>query len=98
MSIERTTLADSPPNVVAQERLEDELAALAAHVNAATARWLELVLEFRQEGGAAGDDLACWLAFRCGITGREAREYLRVAEALGELPLIRGAFARGELP
>ena len=37
------------------------------------------------------------LAWRCGITGREAREYLRVAEALQELPATRAAFARGEL-
>ena len=35
--------------------------------------------------------------WRCGITGREAREFLRVAEALQELPAIRAAFAQGEL-
>jgi hypothetical protein len=80
-----------------QERLEDELATLAAHLNAATARFVELTAASRQQGVAAGDDFARWLAFRCGISGREAREYVRVAEALAELPLIRGAFARGEL-
>jgi hypothetical protein len=81
----------------AQELLEEELATLAAHLNAATARWLELVWRFREEGGAAGDDFARWLAFRCGIATREAHEFLRVAEALEELPAIRAAFARGEL-
>src|SRR6266498_5337192 len=80
-----------------QQRLEEELAELAAHVNAATARWLELALEFRAQGGAAGDDFARWLAWRCGVSTREAREYVRVAEALRELPAIRAAFGRGEL-
>ncbi len=70
---------------------------MAAHVNAATARWLDLVCEFRAEGGAAGDDLARWVAWRCGISTREAREYVRVGEALQELPAIRTAFGRGEL-
>ena len=37
------------------------------------------------------------LGYRCGITGREAREYLRVAEALQELPATRAAFSRGEV-
>jgi hypothetical protein len=83
--------------IQAQAALEDELAALSAHINAATARWVELAWAFREAGGAAGDDLARWLAFRCGISGREAREAVRVAEALEELPAIRAAFARGEL-
>jgi hypothetical protein len=81
----------------AQERLEEELATLSAHISAATARWLELVGDFRRQGGAADDDLPRWLAFRCGVSTREAREYVRVAEALEELPAIRAAFARGEL-
>jgi hypothetical protein len=80
-----------------QQQLDDQLAELAAHLNAATARWLDLVLEFRSQGGAAGDDFAHWLAWRCGISPREAREYLRVADALHELPLIGAAFRRGEL-
>jgi hypothetical protein len=77
-----------------EERRVDELAALSAHLSAATARWLELVWELR-EGGT--DDPARFIAFRCGITVREAREYLRVAEALQGLPATRAAFTRGEL-
>ena len=80
-----------------QEQLEEELATLTAHLNAATACWLELVAAAERGGVAAADDFAGWLAFRCGISGREARECLRVAETLQELPVIRGAFARGEL-
>ncbi len=78
-----------------QRRREDELATLSAHMTAATARWLELVWELHEEGEC--DDLAGYLAWRCGITGREAREYVRVAEALQELPATRAAFSRGEL-
>lgn len=78
------------------ERLEDELATLAAHINAATARFLELAARV-VDGGMLVDEPARWLAFRCGISTREAREALRVAEALQALPAIRAAFARGEL-
>jgi hypothetical protein len=76
-------------------RREDELATLAAHLNAATARLVQLVWELHEEGGS--DDPSGFLAYRCGITRREAREYLRVAEALQELPATRGVFSRGEL-
>jgi hypothetical protein len=80
----------------AQERLEAELATLAAHLNAGLARFLELAACILEEG-AVVDDPARWLAFRFGLTTREAREYLRVHEALQELPAIRAAFSRGEL-
>ena len=79
----------------ARQQLVQELSTLSAHLNAATARWLEL--EARRQGVAAGDDFGRYLAWRCDITTREAREYLRVAEALQELPALRAAFARGEL-
>jgi len=79
----------------ATEHRVDELAGLSAHLSAATARWLELVWEMHEQGDSS--DLQAFLAWRCGITGREAREYLRVAEALQELPVTRAVFARGEL-
>ena len=77
-----------------ERRREDELATLASHLSAATARWLELAWEFREQ--VSSDDFAGWLGYRCGVTGREAREYMRVAEALQDLPAIRAAFSRGE--
>jgi hypothetical protein len=89
--------ATAHSRMVEQERLEDELAVMSSHLNAATARWLELLLEFRDAGGAAGEDLGTWLAFRCGLSTREGHECLRVAVALEQLPRIRDAFARGEL-
>ena len=79
----------------ATDRRVDELASLSAHLSAATARWLEVVWEMREQGDS--DDLQAFVAWRCGITGREAREFLRVAEALQELPATRAAFGRGEL-
>jgi hypothetical protein len=74
---------------------DDELATLSAQLSAVTARWLELAWELRGDGEA--DDAGRFLAFRCGITVREARAYLRVAEALQGLPVLRTAFSRGEL-
>jgi Domain of unknown function (DUF222) len=38
-----------------------------------------------------------WLAWRCALLPRTAREHVRVARRLPELPLLRAAFARGEL-
>jgi hypothetical protein len=78
-----------------EQRLDGELATLSAHLSAATARWLELVWELHEVG--LGEDLARFVAFRCGVTVREAREYVRVAEALQELPAMRQAFASGVL-
>ena len=79
------------------ERRAQKLTELSAHLNAATARWLELALALRRDGMAVGDDFGRWLAWRCGISTREAHEFVRVGEALEELPVIRAAFERGEL-
>ena len=78
-------------------RREAELATLSAHLNAATARLLELVWPMHENRDCDGGELPGFLAYRLGITRREGREYLRVAQALRELPRIRAAFARGEL-
>ncbi len=42
-------------------------------------------------------ECSSWLAWRCSIAPRSAREHIRVARALLELPLIRTAMERGEL-
>ena len=98
-SMKATKIEDVAAGVAARDAAVagrvDELASLSAHVNAATARWLELVWEMNEAGDSS--DLQAFLAWRCAITGREAREFLRVAEALQGLPLTAAAFARGEL-
>jgi hypothetical protein len=78
-------------------QLEDELATLASHLYAGTCRWLELVAELDRRDALVGCTTAEWLAWRCGLTARAAREHVRVARRLEELPLIHDAFARGEI-
>ena len=82
------------------DNLEDEIAELSGHINAATCRWLLLIAEFDGRRGHEQSGFGCcatWLAWRCGVAPRAAREHLRVARALGGLDAIREAFARGEL-
>src|SRR5215211_297477 len=81
-------------------QLEDEVAKLSAHMNAGMCRWLELVAELDRRGcwiESGSGSCAEWLAWRCAISPRAARDHVRVARRLPELPLIRDAFARGEL-
>lgn len=42
-------------------------------------------------------DPAAWLVAACGLTREHAREWVRVAAALEALPVLRAAFAAGEL-
>jgi Domain of unknown function (DUF222)/HNH endonuclease len=81
------------------DRLGDEIAELAAHLGAATARLLELIREFDARGGwnTGFRSCAAWLGWRVGLDAGAAREHVRVARALGTLPLLAGALARGEL-
>src|SRR6266571_7796077 len=81
------------------ERLGDEIAELSAHLDAATARLLDLIREFdAREGWSNGfRSCAAWLTWRVGLATGAAREKVRVARALGTLPLLAQAVARGEL-
>ena len=83
----------------ALDRLGDEIAELSAHLDAATARLLELIREFdAREGWNTGfSSCAAWLAWRVGFAPGAAREHVRVARALGPLPRLSHALARGEL-
>jgi hypothetical protein len=77
----------------------DEVAELASHIAAATARWLKLLGRLDAERGweEGYKTLAHWLAWRCGMSVGTARDHVRVAQALRERPLIQAAFERGEL-
>jgi 5-methylcytosine-specific restriction endonuclease McrA len=81
------------------DRLGDEIAELSAHLDAATARLLDLIREFdAREGWKNGfRSCAAWLSWRVGLAPGAAREHVRVARALGTLPLLARALARGEL-
>jgi hypothetical protein len=80
--------------------LGEEIARMAAHLDAATHHLLTCVRQFDQSGewhrqGA----LSCahWLSWRIGLDAMTAREKVRVARALGELPSIDEALRRGRL-
>src|SRR5438270_10397337 len=81
------------------DRLGDEIAELSAHLDAATARLLALIREFDAHGGWSNGFSCCaaWLTWRVGLAPGAAREHVRVARALGTLPLLAQALARAEL-
>jgi hypothetical protein len=82
------------------ERLEADIAALCADISRSTQRWLAMVAEFDRRGGARRwgfRGTAEWLAWHCGLSDRAAREHVRVARGLVTRPLVRAAFATGDL-
>src|SRR5467141_4573544 len=81
------------------ERLGDEIAVLSAHLDAATAHLLDLIREFDARAGWNTGFRSCaeWLSWRVGLDRGAARERVRVARALGTLPRLARALARGEL-
>jgi hypothetical protein len=88
------------PSHAAIDALADEIAETAAHIDAATHRLLTLIREFdRARGWDHQGALSCahWLSWRIGLDLGPARERVRVAHRLAELPLIDEALRRGEL-
>ena len=82
------------------DALAAEITTLAGHLNAAHYRFLRLLDEFDREQGWAGPgirSLAHWLSWKCGLGELVAREKVRVARALRELPMIDASFERGEI-
>jgi len=82
------------------ERLGDEITELAAHIHAATFQLLELIHEFDEQEGWSGEGVnscAHWLNWKCGMNQGAAREKVRVAHALPDLPLISAAFREGKV-
>ncbi|MCZ2810948.1 DUF222 domain-containing protein [Modestobacter sp. VKM Ac-2979] len=82
------------------EELAREIRSGAVRLAAATAAWLRLVAEFdaREGWGEVGvQSCAHWLAWQCGMSPGAAREHVRVARALGSLPVTAEAFAAGRL-
>ena len=83
----------------AVERLGDEIAALAARIHAATYELLVLLRQFDEQNGWNTGFTSCahWLTWRTGIDLGAAREKVRVARALADLPHLSAAMRRGEL-
>jgi len=93
------SLHPTPERELQLKRLGDEIAELAAHLDAATARLLDLIREFDARGGWGNGFRSCaeWLTWRIGLAPGAAREHVRVARAIGKLPRLAQALARGEL-
>ena len=87
------------PELEELERLGDEIALLSAHIEAATARLLDLIRDFDARGGWGNGFKSCaeWLAWRVGMDLGAARERVRVARALPNLPRLAAALAHSEL-
>ena len=82
------------------ERLEAQICELAGHLAAATCRFLVLLGDFDARRGWASWEMgscAQWLSWKCQMSSGTAREHVRVARALRDLPVIRARFAAGRL-
>jgi hypothetical protein len=99
MAAENLCVVTTPGPLADLDRLGDEIAELSAHLDAATARLLDLIREFDARGGWSHGFRSCahWLSWRVGMELGAAREHVRVARALGSLPRLADALARGEL-
>ncbi len=80
------------------ENLEARLLTLAGHLHATEFQLIKLLDEFDQLGGWQGDGIRSfthWLNWKLGMGTMMAREKVRVARALRELPGISAAFSQG---
>jgi Domain of unknown function (DUF222)/HNH endonuclease len=99
MECESASVVATAESVAELDRLGDEIAEVSAHLEAATARLLDLIREFDARGGWNSGFRSCaaWLNWRIGLDLGAARERVRVARALGALPRLARALAAGEL-
>ena len=88
------------PAPVPLERVEAQICELAGHLAAATCRFLVLLGDFDARRGWASWEMtscAAWLSWKCQMSSGTAREQVRVARALRDLPVIRAEFGAGRL-
>ena len=82
------------------EIIRSRLCAAASQMAAAQCWWLDLVAECDETSAWFGygiRDCAHWISYSCSMSIGTAREHVRVARALRNLPLIHAAFAAGGL-
>jgi len=82
------------------ESLGERIAEQAAHIDAALHRLLSDLRTFDRGGGwhaQGARSCAHWLSWRLGWGLGTAREHLRVADRLADLPLLDEALRRGEI-
>src|SRR5207244_10767971 len=92
MKIDSLSVVATHDRVAELDRLGDEIAELSAHLDAATARLLDLIREFDARAGWNTGFRSCaeWLSWRVGLDLGAARERVRVAHALGAAANGRG--------
>src|SRR3954468_9844234 len=82
------------------ERLEADIVELASQLTAASATLTRLIGEYDAAEGWREWGMrstAHWLSWKCGMGLGAARERVRVARRLRELPVIAGEYAAGRL-
>ena len=80
--------------------ISERIVYLEARARVRMAEWLELVAEFDRRNAAHRRGFrgtAEWLAFECRLDRRTARDYVRVARRLQDLPRVAEAFGEGRL-
>ena len=91
---------DTEFSAISTPALVSEITTLAGHLNAGNARFLALIAELdRRQGWAEAGVKSCahWLNWQCGIDLGAAREKVRVARALEQLPQVAAAMAEGRI-
>jgi len=82
------------------EAIEDEIAELASHMAVAEYRLLCAIRQFDEQSGyyyRGAKSTAHWLCWRIGLGLNAAREKVRVARALAELPKVSDSLRRGRI-
>src|SRR6059058_3463528 len=101
-----TTIATTPSRPIAKaparpcERLEADIVELASQLTAASARLTRLIGEYDEAEGWrdwAMRSTAHWLSWKCAMGLGAAREQVRVARRLRELPVIAADYSAGRL-
>jgi Domain of unknown function (DUF222)/HNH endonuclease len=91
---------DEAQKAIQVDRADRRIGERASHINAAYAGLMADLAEMDRLRGWADQGaktLDEWVSWRIGVTPAEARNHVRVARKLVELPNIFGAFRRGEL-
>ena len=93
------TIEERRERLAETDSLGDAIAELSARIQAATYELLVLIRAFDERCGWNNGFLSCahWLNWRTGLALGAAREKVRVARALADLPLLSAAMQRGQL-
>lgn len=95
-----SSISDAHSAPTEAHQLGEQITQLCSQMYAAEARLLTLIREFDdKEYWVEQGFCSCahWLNFKCGIGMNAAREKVRVAKALAELPKIEKSLSKGEL-